>query len=291
MTTSNKVFISWAEVFERLRPFNSSGLNVYGVPKGGMIASAFLENANVMNCPGDADVILDDIHDTGRTKAIYKKKYPNTEFHALFTKEDPKYKGKWFVMPWEADHPTGDSAEDNILRMLQCIGEDPSRSGLANTPARVVRSWQELYKGYELNPKDIVTLFDEGEGFDEVILLRDVEMFSTCEHHLLPFFGKAHIAYLPGKQLLGVSKLARILESFSRRLQIQERIGRQVTEFLMGEVGAQGAACIIEATHLCMRIRGVQKQNSIMTTSSIEGVFREDSSARAELLHLIFGSR
>lgn len=133
-------------------------------------------------------------------------------------------------------------------------------------------------------------MFDEGEGFDEIILLRDIEMYSCCEHHMLPFFGKAHIAYLPDKKLLGVSKLARLLEIYSRRLQIQERIGRQVTGFLMKEVGAKGAACVIEASHLCMQMRGVQKQNAVMVTSSLEGAFLEDGSSRAELMQLIFGA-
>ncbi len=131
---------------------------------------------------------------------------------------------------------------------------------------------------------------DAGKKYDEIILLKDIEMYSMCEHHMLPFFGKAHVAYLPGKKLLGVSKLARLVEAYSRRLQIQERIGRQVTNFLMEHAKANGAACIIEASHMCIQMRGIQKQNSVMVTSSMEGVFLKDGQARSELMSMIRSS-
>lgn len=177
--------------------------------------------------------------------------------------------------------------EETVRHVLTLIGDDPNRSGLADTPSRVVRSWSELFKGYTMDPKDLLRTFEEGEGFDEIVILRDIELFSTCEHHTLPFWGRAHVAYLPGTKLLGISKLARLVEIYSRRLQIQERIGRQVAEFLMNELQAKGSACIIEATHLCMRMRGVNKQNSLMITSSLRGVFRDDAGMRAELMQLI----
>ena len=182
------------------------------------------------------------------------------------------------------------SPEGCIKQIIRRIGDDPDRNGLADTPDRIVRSWSELYKGYSIDPVEQMTFFDvddDGKKYDEIILLKDIEMYSTCEHHMLPFFGKAHVAYLPGGKLLGVSKLARLVEAYSRRLQMQERIGRQITNFLMKHVEANGAACIIEASHMCIRMRGIQKQNSVMVTSSMEGVFLNDGQARSELMSLI----
>ncbi len=183
------------------------------------------------------------------------------------------------------------SPEYYIRQLIQLIvgNNAENQDGLKDTPSRVVRSWSELYKGYEANPVEQMTFFDleDGKKYDEIILLKDIEMYSMCEHHMLPFFGKAHVAYLPGAKLLGISKLARLVEAYSRRLQIQERIGRQVTNFLMGHADAKGAACIIEASHMCIQMRGVQKQNSVMVTSSIEGVFMRDGQARSELMSMI----
>ena len=183
----------------------------------------------------------------------------------------------------------GPSPEGCIKQIIQCIGDDPDRNGLLSTPDRIVRSWSELYKGYSIDPVEQMTFFDIGDGeqYDEIILLKDIEMYSMCEHHMLPFFGKAHVAYLPGTKLLGISKLARLVEAYSRRLQIQERIGRQVVDFLMEHTEALGAACIIEASHMCIQMRGVQKQNSVMVTSSMEGVFLNDGQARSELMSMI----
>ena len=176
-----------------------------------------------------------------------------------------------------------------VERMMDFIGDDPTREGLLETPERVVRSWEHLYSGYQMNPKDVFKTFD-ADGFNELVILKDCEFYSTCEHHLQPFSGRAHIAYIANGRVIGVSKLARLLEVFSRRLQIQERIGKQVVDTLMEELNCVGAACIIEAQHFCMLSRGVQKQNSVMVTSALAGVFQEDSSkgvaARAELMAL-----
>ena len=176
--------------------------------------------------------------------------------------------------------------ENIIYRMLLAIGEDPSREGLVKTPERIVRSWNELYKGYNQNPADIMTTFS-ADGYDQIVLLKDIELYSMCEHHALPFFGKAHVAYIPDKKIVGISKLARLVDIYARRLQIQERIGEQVTSALMEFLEPHGAACIIEATHMCMRMRGVAKQNSTMVTSSVKGVFMNDVSAKTELMGLI----
>lgn len=169
---------------------------------------------------------------------------------------------------------------------LKSIGEDPDREGLVKTPSRIIRSWDEIYSGYHESPEELFTTFEAG-NYDQIVLLKDIEMYSMCEHHMLPFFGKAHIAYIPNERVIGISKLARLLDVYARRLQIQERIGQQVTADLMKYLNPKGAACIIEATHMCMKMRGVGKQNSVMTTSSLKGVFLEEVSARTELLQLI----
>jgi GTP cyclohydrolase I len=178
-------------------------------------------------------------------------------------------------------------AEIAVEILIESIGEDPGREGLKETPTRVTNSYDHILGGYKKDPKDLLTTFTECDGYDEIVLLKDIEIYSMCEHHMLPFFGKAHIGYLPGGCVIGVSKLARLLEIYSRRLQIQERIGQQVTDFLMDELKAEGAGCIIEATHLCMRMRGVEKQNSIMVTSSVRGAFKDNLSTRQEWMGLI----
>lgn len=181
---------------------------------------------------------------------------------------------------------TNRSAEGLIKQILFEIGEDPDREGLLDTPKRVVKSWYELFAGYAQDPEDHLTVFEAGT-YDQIVLLKDIEMYSTCEHHMLPFIGKAHVAYIPNKKVIGISKLARLLETYARRLQIQERIGEQVTKALMEHLQPKGAACVIEARHLCMCARGVGKQNSVMTTSSLKGSFIEEKDARAELFSLI----
>ena len=181
----------------------------------------------------------------------------------------------------------GLSSEDLLKEILQRLGEDPSREGLCDTPKRVVRSWSELYAGYKQDVASLFTTFVDTNGYSQIVICKNIELYSMCEHHMLPFFGKAHVAYIPGKKVIGLSKLARLVDVFARRLQIQERIGQQVTEALMEYLQPEGAACIIEATHMCMRMRGVNKQESTMTTSSITGTFLDDATARAELLQLI----
>jgi GTP cyclohydrolase I len=181
--------------------------------------------------------------------------------------------------------------EHIIYRLLQAIGENPDRPGLLETPNRVVRSWDELYIGYKQDPIDVFKTFEE-DGYNELVWMKNIEFFSMCEHHMLPFFGKAHVAYIANdKQVIGASKLARLVDIFARRLTTQERIARQVTESLMQYLKPVGAACIVEAVHLCMRCRGVGKQNSVMGTSCLRGVFLEDSdagrAARAELIGLL----
>ena len=181
------------------------------------------------------------------------------------------------------------SPNENLIKsLIELIGDDPSRDGLLDTPSRVIRSYKELFSGYKQNPEDLITTFDNEEKYDEVVLSANISVFSTCEHHLLPFYGIAHVAYLPDQEwIIGISKLARLVEIFSRRLQVQERLCQQITKALMTQFKARGAACIIKATHLCQVARGVKKEDAIMVTSSLEGVFRHSPSARSELFDLI----
>ena len=176
-----------------------------------------------------------------------------------------------------------------VEAMIDAIGETPAREGLHDTPARVVKSWDELYRGYKLNPKTILERRFSTEKYDQMVVLRDIELFSTCEHHMLPFFGKAHVAYIPGEhnEVVGLSKLARLVECFSRRLQIQERLTQQIGNALWENLNPKGVGVMIEAQHFCMIARGINKQNSVMVTSSLHGVFKEDNKVRNEFLKLI----
>ena len=179
--------------------------------------------------------------------------------------------------------------ERAVREILISIGEDPDREGLAKTPNRVARAYAELMAGLSEDPKaHLKTVFHE--RYDEVVLLRDVEFHSLCEHHLLPFTGRAHVAYLPDGKVVGLSKLARLVEGFARRPQVQERLTGQIADALMEELNPIGAACVIEATHTCMTIRGAKKPGSVMVTSALRGIFKENPSSRAEVLSLMYGN-
>ena len=173
---------------------------------------------------------------------------------------------------------------ENILRD---IGEDPAREGLLKTPERAAKALQYLTRGYNQTIDDVVNKAIFESDNDEMILVKDIELYSLCEHHLLPFIGKCHVAYIPTGKVIGLSKIARIIDMFARRLQIQENLTKQIADTLMTAINPAGVGVIIEAEHLCMKMRGVEKQNSVMTTSMMLGSFREHSRTRAEFLRLI----
>ena len=177
-----------------------------------------------------------------------------------------------------------------IREILLAVGEDPQREGLKRTPQRVARMYTELLGGMNEDPqKHLRSIFTE--NYDEVVLLRDISFYSICEHHLMPFIGSAHVAYLPTGSILGVSKLARIVECFARRLQTQERLTYQIADFIMNRLKPAGAAVVLEASHSCMTIRGIKKPGSIMVTSALRGIFRKDPRTRNEVLSLMHGGR
>jgi GTP cyclohydrolase I len=180
------------------------------------------------------------------------------------------------------------SVEEAIRVLLRHCGEDPLREGLARTPLRVAKALEFLTRGYHEDPKVAINgaLFTE-EEYQEMILCKNLDFYSLCEHHLLPFFGKAHVAYLPNRRIVGLSKIARMVEIFARRLQVQERMTTQIAHTIMDEIEPLGVAVVLEAEHLCMRMRGVEKQNSYVTTSAMLGVFRTHQGTRQEFMNLL----
>ncbi len=173
-----------------------------------------------------------------------------------------------------------------IAELIKTLGEDLGREGLKETPRRVDEAWDHLFSGYDKKPADVLTVF-ENEGYDEMILVKNIEFYSHCEHHLQPFFGRAHIAYIPRDKIIGLSKLPRIVEIFSRRLQNQERLTKQIADALEELLAPKGVAVVLEAKHFCMMARGVEKQLSEVTTSTLKGLFKERPATREEFLRLI----
>jgi len=171
--------------------------------------------------------------------------------------------------------------------LLKEIGEDPSREGLLNTPLRVAKAWKELSRGYNQDLDKLINNAVFKEDYDQMVMVKDIGFYSMCEHHLLPFFGHAHVAYIPDGKIIGLSKIPRMVDMFARRLQVQERMTQEIAAIIDDSLSPKGVAIIIEAQHMCMQMRGVQKKNSYMTTSSMLGIFRTDNKTRKEFLDLI----
>lgn len=182
--------------------------------------------------------------------------------------------------------PITEEMAENFDKIIDLLGEDTSREGLVKTPMRASKAMKFLTEGYEMDPKQILQGAMFKEDYNEMVIVKDIELYSLCEHHMLPFFGKAHIAYIPNGQIVGLSKLPRVVDVFSRRLQVQERLTEQILDCINDTLNPQGVAVVIEASHMCMMMRGVQKQNSTTTTSGFRGAFRE-TDTRNEFLKLI----
>jgi GTP cyclohydrolase I len=190
--------------------------------------------------------------------------------------------------PTPARRPTEQEAEDAVRVLLRWAGDDPEREGLLDTPGRVVRSFTEFFAGYDEDPVALLErTFEETDGYDEIVLLRDIRVESHCEHHLRPIIGRAHVAYLPGTRVVGISKLARVVDAYAKRLQIQEKLTAQIANTIQDVLQPRGVAVVIEAAHQCMTTRGVHKPGVTMVTSRMLGAFRDDPSTRREVLSMI----
>jgi len=188
---------------------------------------------------------------------------------------------------FSVETPPNRELRDLFERLLALLGEDPQREGLVRTPARVERAFQYFTSGYRQNIDEVLNEALFPIEYNEMVIVRDIDFFSLCEHHLLPFFGKCHVAYLPNEKVIGLSKLPRLVEMFSRRLQVQERLTHQIAETIQERIDPLGVGVVMEGQHLCMMMRGVEKQNAIAVTSSMVGTFKTDYKARAEFLELI----
>lgn len=281
-----------AQAIEAIPGLCASDIKIYGVPRGGIPVSYLVcvkrPYQFVLTTECDkASVIVDDIVDSGRTKQRYERLYEDTPFFALADYlQTPRKPGEWLVFPWEVGEKD-QSADDIVTRLLQYIGEDPNRGGLLETPERVLKAWKQWTAGYAQDPKEVLKVFEDGaEGYDELVLVRDIPFYSHCEHHLAPFFGTATIGYIPDGKIVGLSKLGRLLEVFARRLQVQERLTVQIADAIVEHLRPKGVAVILHARHLCMESRGLQKQGHVTITSALRGILK-DNKARSEFLALV----
>ncbi|MGH7044245.1 MAG: GTP cyclohydrolase I FolE, partial [Acetobacteraceae bacterium] len=192
------------------------------------------------------------------------------------------------LSPDTSSRPTRAEAEAAVRTLLRWAGDDPAREGLRDTPARVARAYEEFFSGYAIDPNALLErTFEETDGYDEIVLLRDIRVESTCEHHIAPILGRAHVAYLPHRRVVGISKLARVVDAYAKRLQIQEKLTVQIATTIQEVLAPRGVAVVIEATHQCMTTRGAHKPGVTMVTSHMLGVFRDDPTTRRELLAMI----
>lgn len=185
------------------------------------------------------------------------------------------------------DEKTTEDLSSSYKNIIELLGEDSKREGLEKTPLRVAKAMQFLTQGYRMDPEEIIKSAMFQEDYQQMVVVKDIEIYSMCEHHMLPFFGKAHVAYIPRHHITGLSKLARVAEAFARRLQVQERLTTQIKECIQNTLNPLGVAVVIEAQHMCMQMRGVQKQHSITTTSDFTGAFQKNNATRAEFFNII----
>lgn len=301
--TYHDIDVLTQRIYDTLKKEKRIPKSVFGIPRGGVLPAyilaqkfnaKFVENPNeglIHNAPV---LIVDDILDSGRTMNKYRGTDGVIRAVLLSKRKDlidclvaeHIEPGVWVNFPWEMNDGEEEGIEDNIVRILQYIGEDADREGLLETPARVQRAYGELFAGYKQDPHKILSKRFTSE-YDQMVVLRNIEFTSTCEHHMLPFFGSVSIAYVPDGKVVGISKLARLVDCFSRRLQIQEQMTEQIANAIFQELGALGVGVVIKSRHMCMMIRGVEKQQSEMITSKVLGALMDKPAAREEFLNLI----
>lgn len=296
----DKLAITPQDVMKRLRELHGRLAItrcdvIYGVPRGGIplaFGLAGLVGCDVTDSLSEATFVIDDLIDSGNTrKAIMSAMPSGCEFVALYDKPtSPFLMGRWLAFPWE-EKPGGEgneSAEDIFVRLIQFIGQNVNSEDLRETPARAARAWKEWTAGYGQKPADVLKVFNAGGWYDEMIVVKGIPIMSTCEHHLAPIIGKAAFGYIPGKEgkIVGLSKIPRLFEIYARRLQLQERLTRQVGDAFMSVVEPLGCGVRIEAEHMCMASRGVRVHGATTVTSSLHGVFKTDARARAEFMEL-----
>jgi GTP cyclohydrolase I len=294
---TERVNLSWRDVqlqAQRIAERVNGSTSVWGVPRGGVpvacMVRAFRPDLELVDEPGIGTLVVDDVVDSGLTlkryaggwavDALYRKPSAPAELAPAAGEASG-----WLHFPWEADE-TG--PEDAVVRLLSFIGEDPSRDGLRETPRRVVASLAEFTAGYDEDPAKLLAVTFE-EHCDEMVVVRGVEFTSMCEHHLLPFVGYASVAYVPDQRVVGLSKLARLVDLFARRLQVQERMTVQIADAIETNLQPRGVGVLLRARHSCMGCRGVRKPEAEMVTSALSGFMRDDPKARAEFLALADG--
>jgi GTP cyclohydrolase IA len=295
----SKVYIQWKDVKGRLSIIDTVGKKVYGIPTGGMICSGLLKHAEQVLFPHQADIIIDDLWDSGETMTKYMQEYPDKEYFCLFDKRvDVDIQGKWLVFPWEVQPITADdeTVHQNIVRILQYIGEDVTREGLVGTPDRVIRMYEEIFRGYNPSKRPRIATFHNGADglvYDQMVT-DEGTFYSHCEHHMVPFFGTYYFAYIPSKKgnIIGLSKVARIVDYYAAKLQIQERLVNDIVEDLWNALCEEaeepplGMALLMKGEHLCKTMRGAKKKGC-MTTTKLKGCFLENAGVKSEFLNQI----
>ncbi len=282
--------LTWQHVEDACQDVNAprgSEWTVFGIPRGGIHIAQMLAKANgctLEDNPANADWIIDDIVDSGRTKGRWMERYQDAAFWAPYDKIARKeLRGVWVEFPWE-QHDNERQAEDSAARLIEALGIDLNAEGMKETPDRLVRALRELTEGYQQDPQAILAKRFKAD-YDEMVVVRDIEFYSLCEHHLLPFKGTVTVGYIASGQVVGLSKLSRLVECYGRRLQLQERMTAQIAQAIQQHLEPRGVGVVVRAQHLCMAMRGVRCPAE-MVTSSLIGLMKDDARARAEFMAL-----
>lgn len=264
---------------------------VYPIPRGGVPVAYAMQSANlgivvkIVDTPEEADCFVDDLIDSGATMQEWCDKYPGIPFFALVDKREGQYAGKWLSFPWERSEAADHSGEDIVVRLLQYVGENAERGGLVETPARFLKAMRHYTSGYSVDIAKLLKVFEDGaEKYDQMVIVKDIPIYSHCEHHIAPIFGTATIAYIPNGRIVGLSKLSRLADAFARRLQVQERLTDQIADALQEHLQPLGVGVLIRARHMCMEARGLCQQGHHTITTALRGAIKDDAKTREEFM-------